>query len=561
MMDGNDYGGFSVEGRILSHFIHSIDASNLVDGKPIHYVVNLNDLVIDPVTHPEIGYLAIINCTNITAEGLNITSKWQGLLLAYTEDSRITNNNVTNNLWCGIQIIVSNNNTISRNNITNNDGAGIKIFYSSNDNTISENNVTNNKENGIELYESSNNLISGNNVTNNDQYGVVQFYSNNNTISRNNMEDEKGGIAIASSSNNTVSENNITNNEQGVWLHDSSINKLRNNHMGGNRWSFGVDGGTLEHFMHDVDASNTVDGKPICYWVNRQGETVPAEAGYVALVNSTNVTVQNLNLKNNIQGLLLACTENSTIKNNNITNNYDGIDLVYSSNSSISDNNIKNNSRYGVCLLHSSDNKIFVNNMEKNMYSIVAVYSSHNTMFGNNIKNGWLGIYLEGSSNNRIFHNNFINNTRQAYSYSMNIWDDGHPSGGNYWSDHTGEDLYGGPYQNITGSDGIGDTPYVIDANNQDRYPLMSPYVLLGDLNNDGVVNTLDMAIFGKAYGPILVIRGGTQPQTWMATASSTFWTASQSQRTSERNCKKIIYRDSTETTWVLHPTKTPRPR
>jgi len=36
--------------------------------------------------------------------------------------------------------------------------------------------------------------------------------------------------------------------------------------------------------------------------------------------------------------------------------------------------------------------------------------------------------------------------------------------------------LYSGPNQNIPGSDGIGDTPYVIDADNQDRYPLMNPW-------------------------------------------------------------------------------------
>ena len=56
----------------------------------------------------------------------------------------------------------------------------------------------------------------------------------------------------------------------------------------------------------------------------------------------------------------------------------------------------------------------------------------------------------------------------------MNIWDDDYPSGGNYWSDYTGVDEYSGPYQNETGSDGIGDTPYVIDENNQDNYPFMS---------------------------------------------------------------------------------------
>jgi len=58
----------------------------------------------------------------------------------------------------------------------------------------------------------------------------------------------------------------------------------------------------------------------------------------------------------------------------------------------------------------------------------------------------------------------------------VDIWDNGYPSGGNYWSDYKDADLYSGPYQNETGSDGIGDTPYTIDANNVDRYPLMSPW-------------------------------------------------------------------------------------
>jgi hypothetical protein len=64
-----------------------------------------------------------------------------------------------------------------------------------------------------------------------------------------------------------------------------------------------------------------------------------------------------------------------------------------------------------------------------------------------------------------------MNNTNQVSTNSVNTWDNGYPSGGNYWSDYNGTDLYSGPGQNITGSDSIGDTPYVINANNRDRYP------------------------------------------------------------------------------------------
>lgn len=58
------------------------------------------------------------------------------------------------------------------------------------------------------------------------------------------------------------------------------------------------------------------------------------------------------------------------------------------------------------------------------------------------------------------------------------LLDDGYPSGGNYWSDYSGVDEKSGPNQDLSGSDGIGDTPYVIDENNTDHYPLINFYVI-----------------------------------------------------------------------------------
>jgi hypothetical protein len=105
-------------------------------------------------------------------------------------------------------------------------------------------------------------------------------------------------------------------------------------------------------------------------------------------------------------------------------------------------------------------------------------------------------------SSNIIFHNIFANNTQQAQVLNSpsNSWDNGHPSGGNYWSDYVGWDVFSGPYQNETGSDGIGDLPYVIDAENQDRYPF-APTRIPGDVNGDGYVGIDDIFLIASHFG------------------------------------------------------------
>jgi nitrous oxidase accessory protein NosD len=91
--------------------------------------------------------------------------------------------------------------------------------------------------------------------------------------------------------------------------------------------------------------------------------------------------------------------------------------------------------------------------------------SENNTISENNIRDcKGDDIFIWQSSNiNRIYHNNLLD-SMVVSSEVVNVWDDGYPSGGNYWSDYTGAD---------GNKDGIGDTPYIIDANNQDNYPLM----------------------------------------------------------------------------------------
>ena len=361
---------------------------------------------------------------------------------------------------------------------------------------------------GIYLYSSLNNSLSGNNVANNN-YGIVLLSSSYNLISGNNITNNGESIVLDGSSSNSVSGNNITNNYRGVSLYSSPDNTLRNNSMN-NNYNFAVYGTELSHFVNDVDVSNTINGKKVYWLVNEKDLIISPSTfphlGFLVLVNCANITVQNLEIANNGQGVILAFTTNSIITQNTITNNNNGVGLYSSSynlisgnnitnngesivldgssSNSVSGNNITNNYR-GIQLSNSSkSNSIYANNITNNRNGIYLFESSQNTINGNNITKSEVGIGFSASSYNMIYHNYFISNIRQIYdSYmgdssvtpSVNYWDFGYPLGGNYWNDYAGVDVKSTSNQDQPGSDGIGDTPYIIYENNKDNYPLM-PY-------------------------------------------------------------------------------------
>jgi len=293
-------------------------------------------------------------------------------------------------------------------------------------------------------------------------YGIYLEVSSNNKVLSNRLTNNMHGLMICCLSNdNTVTGNNMTSNYSGIYISSSEGNVLRSNRIMGSVYGFGVDSYLLALLINDVDASNTVDGKPIYYWVNKHDMIVPPDAGYVGLINCTRIVAQNLTLTHVGEGVFLAHTSNSTVTGNMITNDFYGVLLIIaSSNNTIGENTITAN-EFGLLLYNSS---------------------GHNSIRGNSIAHNYYGVWFDTSSTNKFYHNSFNYNGLQVYDCSkdypqvppsINTWDDGYPSGGNYWSDYIGQDLYNGPNQNLPGSDGIGDTPYVLDSNNRDHYPIM----------------------------------------------------------------------------------------
>jgi parallel beta-helix repeat protein len=332
----------------------------------------------------------------------------------------------------GIELSSTYNVTIKNTNIKDS-GYGIWL-NSSLDSTVSGNNITDSLDDfydggnltdnlcGVLLSFSSNSTISGNYMAGG-AVEVASYLSSNNMICGNNITDNLFGIELDSSSNNTFYGNNITNSN-GIELDSSPNNMVYGNNMTGQ----GVD-------------VNSSDNNTIC------GNNITVTAG---------------------NGVWLGSSSNNMISDNNITadpmEGYSVILLGGSSNNTISQNIIKDNI-VGVALGASSNNTISENIIEDNTFGI-------DLQLRPDLPSA-LPLY---SSNNTIYHNNFINNQVQALGGLQNVWDNGYPSGGNFWNNYNGTDLYSGPGQNLTGSDGIGDTPYIIDSNNTDQYPLMNPY-------------------------------------------------------------------------------------
>jgi len=227
--------------------------------------------------------------------------------------------------------------------------------------------------------------------------------------------------------------------------------------------------------------------------------------GVFSLNSKNNTIIQNDIINNVVFGTYLRNTSNTKLINNYVFNNtLLGIWISDSANNNLS-NNILSNNWISISLRDSKENIIANNTISKSSLRGIAFEenSNYNIITGNNIANCSQGINLYDDDYNQIYHNNFINNTKQALDYSgTNVWDDGYPSGGNYWSNYTGEDKYSGPCQNQPGSDGIGDTPYPIPENARDKYPYMSengwrmPRILpVHNLNTEENFSTIQDAI------------------------------------------------------------------
>ena len=204
-------------------------SNNTVNGKPLVYLEEKSDIVID-----DAGQVVLNKCDNITIQDLEFSNICTGIILSETDNCLITGNSVSNCNGDGICLQYSSNNDISENIISNTDW-GISLMSSCN-NTISFNTITDSRWEGITIVHGSDsndvhmNYIVGNRIN---DIGIHLMNAESNNISFNTITFFVFAIVLESSYDNIFYMNNITNCIWGIeiWgMPDNRLTKTTQNH-------------------------------------------------------------------------------------------------------------------------------------------------------------------------------------------------------------------------------------------------------------------------------------------------------------------------------------------
>ena len=464
--------GVDISGNEAKYFYHTME-NNTVNGYNVTYLIGVSNKVINSSS----GLIVVVDSTNISIENQSIRNNGKGIIIVNSSYIKIYNS-VLHNSFSSIYILKSSNValfnfSVNKNmygisisssyhidlyNISvKNNTYGINLFdISNNNNDISidrcsfRNNdigvivqnagdisLTHSSMNKLKIDNSKSVMINGGNYTDIEtRYSIANIQN----VVINGIKDEHSDLYMRKCN---ISSGEFNNDD--VNIEESHFSDLMNFYNS-----------TISIYKPDIEDGNigifnsslTINGGIICNsYILIKGSDGNISQSHIfgySTIESDGVTLFNDSLYNNSEGAILS---NSTVLGGEIFNNTYGLIL-------------KNNSIVRKVLFHH------------NIYGM-KTEGNNSTISNNSFWKNYYGIIAYGS-NNKIVHNNFVYNVKNAEDKGNNIWNYSYPSGGNYWDDYAGKDERSGEKQNESGSDGIGDEPYVID-NLIDHYPFMLP--------------------------------------------------------------------------------------
>src|SRR2546428_103879 len=254
-----------------------------------------------------------------------------GIRFIEVSNGRVEESTVTGFAW-DLSLEFSGNVTLDRNNLSHADLA-VQVWYS-NDTlpgvVVSDNNISGSQV-GVSVSFGGGATIVGNLVSNN-SYGIRVDASSNVTLAANSLSNNQcQGMLITASSNLTIESNDLSRNGAGLWLSESLNATVRGN-------TFDLDGLVVvgssvpTRSSHSIAVDNLVNGKPIRYFKEESGLVVDGlDIGQLIVVDSTEVSIENVSADHADVGLELAHVQGASIRDSNFSYNDQGIFVTDSS--------------------------------------------------------------------------------------------------------------------------------------------------------------------------------------------------------------------------------------
>ena len=157
-------------------------------------------------------------------------------------------------------------------------------------------------------------------------------------------------------------------------LRDADRALLRNNRMADNEYNLDVTGS----YNHDIGRSNRVDGAPVLYRNGVDDCLVegPTEYGYIGVVNAENVTVRDVTIENQGNGLHLSNVDDALVENVTLANNYEGMRVQASDDVTVRDVEANNNT-VGVYTRDGQGVRVTDSRLHDNLGGVVSTHGGN----------------------------------------------------------------------------------------------------------------------------------------------------------------------------------------
>jgi parallel beta-helix repeat protein len=272
---------------------------------------------------------------NKTRESLISGCRIEALQGVLIEDSsqNIVENNTFSADGFGVVLTRSEGNELSMNNISGIYVSGLDVSNSRRNN-LTRNIMTGGKI-GISLRGAEHCNVTENVCSKNERAGIYGDKDSLNIVAGNELSGNGNGILLSGSSGNRLESNSISQNTYGISLRGSTENILRENSLQENNYNLRVETGegtdsasSHDFYVQDIDETNLVDNKSICYLVGKSNLTVPSDCGFLGLISCRDVAARNLTIHNSSTGVLLVNSTNCRIQESSVSRAENGFSLL-----------------------------------------------------------------------------------------------------------------------------------------------------------------------------------------------------------------------------------------